>query len=492
MAQKIQDESDQAVWVSIPKAFMDAPNPLSVPSIARDALSQLQSAGYTGDQTFIGGHSLGGVFLPNVVDKNRGLKEEQVLGFIRLGAFAQRDEKESEKPSLTLCGAMDGMVRTSRIAEHFQRSIVAKGDTEETRLAQATVLVKGMNHFAFLTGNAPFMKTFRDLEADISPNQACFEVGSTIADFIDTHQQESSKAKASSLLSRIEDTREFIAPILEAMELEGSYHIQEPDFKDEGLANVNFDGSQWVANAQEKMAPALGNDKEYGVTKNEIHRCWFLNPLAEVKFYHPSIDCDKQSTTSKVNMNTVSELVYEATDSIFDGGFFSNAPSEIRAKFNSPQAILEAAGVETAEPTAVAPENFAKELNAKTIEWALAKVPEQVRQRYLERGVLLHAGKDLEQNNGPSWIWSSLAFRPGVDKDGRRCRFLDSPTMKTATDHPIPAVGGKVYCKLLSPSKALDWIYTDSLRPPEPQNMLQSVLSSMMVSDRQEVPSCTL
>lgn len=36
--------------------------------------------------------------------------------------------------------------------------------------------------------------------------------------------------------------------------------------------------------------------------------------------------------------------------------------------------------------------------------------------------------------------------------------------MSTPLDHPVPFSGGKLYCKLLSPAKALDWMYTDSLR----------------------------
>lgn len=40
--------------------------------------------------------------------------------------------------------------------------------------------------------------------------------------------------------------------------------------------------------------------------------------------------------------------------------------------------------------------------------------------------------------------------------------------MTTPVDYPLKAIGGMLYCKLLSPAKALDWMYTDSLRQPSP------------------------
>ena len=481
MATKIQEQSDQAVWISIPKVFMDAPNPVMLPNVVRNAMTQLQDAGYAGSQAFIGGHSLGGVFLSDIVNEKEGLKKDEVLGFIRLGAFQQRDDdSENDFPQLTLCGDLDGMVRTSRIAEDFHHNIIAKGDTEETRLFHSTVLVKGMNHFAFLSGKAPFMKQFRDLETEISVSHASSEVSSAIAEFIDTHHRSRSKAK--SLLNRVERTHQYIEPMLEAMELEGSYHINTPSFEDEGKADAEFNlGSKWAVAAQQSVAPELPNGLEYETVKNEFHRCWFADPLAEVPFYHPTVE--RKPHSNYVQMNTVSELVYDPADGIFDGGFFSNAPSEIRCKFNSAESILRAAGIEESEATDSV--NVASRINANTIEWALSKVPEEVRRRYLERGVQLMAGNDVEKTSGPAWIWSTLKFRAGTDEAGRDVRFLDSPTMNTSIDHPIPHAGGKMYCKLLSPSKALDWIYTDSLRSSP--NFVESLVSSLLPEEPAEL-----
>ena len=57
--------------------------------------------------------------------------------------------------------------------------------------------------------------------------------------------------------------------------------------------------------------------------------------------------------------------------------------------------------------------------------------------------------------------------------------------MNTPLDHPVPFVGGKLYCKLLSPAKALDWMYTDSLRSPTKLGKVlnEGVLSPMKFLD---------
>jgi hypothetical protein len=71
----------------------------------------------------------------------------------------------------------------------------------------------------------------------------------------------------------------------------------------------------------------------------------------------------------------------------------------------------------------------------------------------------LVAGPDRSHNNGPGWIWSGLSF--DRRKDVVEVRWH---TLLTAVDHPIPFANRKLYMKLLSPVRVLDWgMYTDSL-----------------------------
>lgn len=328
------------------------------------------------------------------------------------------------------------------------------------------------------------MKTIRDLDPEIDHAEAVARVGSTIAEFMDIHHgttpsvsssSPSIMAKQKSLLDKIQTTHNYIRPLLRAMELEGSYHMATPRYlcNEEENAESSYDGpvaegSPWAAKIQHDLAPSLAYvGGSYANTTDEYHQSWWINPFADPPFYHPQVNANVHDDCGlRVEMKTVSEAVYEKTDLIFDGGFFSNSALEIRTKFNSPQAILKAAGVEADfEPV----KNVASQMNANTIEWAWKEAPEVVQRRYERRGVKLYAGKDIEHQSGPGWIWSYLNFRRGHRQDGnghlKDCMYIDSHTMVTPLDHPVPFAGGKLYCKLLSPAKALDWMYTDSLRP---------------------------
>lgn len=63
-------------------------------------------------------------------------------------------------------------------------------------------------------------------------------------------------------------------------------------------------------------------------------------------------------------------------------------------------------------------------------------------------------------NAGPLWIWYYMQYKDNADKTET---LLQSPMMRTPTDYPIAEARGFHYCKLLSPFRALEWIYIDSL-----------------------------
>jgi Alpha/beta hydrolase family len=459
VARRVQDESNRPTYVVVPKMPLDIPNPLVVPAIVQRALEDLQKAGYQSDKVFIGGHSLGGVFLPDIICKDGstpGLQEDQILGMIYLGSFLARGTTDDSVlhnfPSLTLTGDLDGMVRVSRIAEDYHRNVVSKLNStatmEEAQLHHSVVLVEGMNHFGFVRGKAPFMKQLRDLPQEISHEEAASEVAKSIASFMRIHQSTEGRINAakSYLLHNIQRTVDYLQPMLDALELEGS-------------RNVGCDpsvGSIWTSEIQLELLKKAGVPNVGNLDiADEFRPSWYLNPLAKVPFYHPKVEKAQDGT---VFVKTMTDPIYEKTDEIFDGGFFSNTVHELRCKFNSPQATLEK--IKGRRVPFDTNHNFAKDLNQIAIDWAMAKAPQRVLRRYIKDGAQLVTGDDISHNNGLTWIWSYLSFKK---TNQRECQ-VRSHVMTTPTDHPIPAAGGKMYCKVLSPAKVLDFMYTDSLR----------------------------
>jgi hypothetical protein len=68
---------------------------------------------------------------------------------------------------------------------------------------------------------------------------------------------------------------------------------------------------------------------------------------------------------------------------------------------------------------------------------------------------------------GPLWIFSMLTMKVKT-RAGRKVLKVVSPTMRTQPDSPAtklyPDSDSMHYCKLMSPARVMEWIYTDGLR----------------------------
>lgn len=188
---------------------------------------------------------------------------------------------------------------------------------------------------------------------------------------------------------------------------------------------------------------------------NEFRASWYLNPFAKVPFSHP------KGIKSSNRHLSMSDPIYETTDTFFDGSFFSNTVHELRCKFNSPQAVLEEATSQKA--LFFEHHNFAKKLNQRAIDWAVVNAPAPVSEDVKNEPVcgllpvmISLVRVDLELSHlrqAPNSRGQKVIPKDPFVYHGDRIR-----------DHPIPSFGGKMYCKILSPAKVLDWVYTDSLR----------------------------
>ena len=326
------------------------------------------------------------------------------------------------------------------------------------------------------------MNKARDLDPEIDDELARSRTASVVANFIDAHHPTDLKrnllsstnsepdlihtqqtirinnAKAD-LLKHVERTGEYVKPMISMMMLEGSRYLDQ-----------NVTGSPW----SERIQLEILKDFPISKVKDEYHESWYLNPLAKMPFFHPKVKeihlDDENKKVVGLDLGICTEAVYERTEPKLDTGFFSNTATELRCKLNSPQVIQQAMGKIDAEFQIQ--RNVARRMNDFTIDYALMHAPPAVHRRYRERGIQLVTGDDILHDNGPTWIWSPLTMEPHTkfklsSASIERTRTLQSHTMQTPVDHPVPFAGGKVYIKLLSPARALDWMYTDCLRNPD-------------------------
>ena len=124
-AQNQMKEAGKRLWVGIPQFILDTPEPILIDHYFESMLDDLQSAGFTGDNVFISGHSLGGV----MGQKYAKGKSDTIKGQILLGSVLLRDYRsiqddgkshfDYDVPTLTIGGTKDGMMRVTRLAEAY-------------------------------------------------------------------------------------------------------------------------------------------------------------------------------------------------------------------------------------------------------------------------------------------------------------------------------------------------------------------------------------
>ncbi len=107
--------------------------------------------------------------------------------------------------------------------------------------------------------------------------------------------------------------------------------------------------------------------------------------------------------------------------------------------------------------------------------WAVATAGRDTRARFESVGQPYTFADDLPREGGPLWLYASLEFNTVAGPDGAEVVSVAAPMQKTAIDYwethfpfprpsAIPDPGCFHYCKLLSPARAMEWVYVDSLR----------------------------
>lgn len=145
-----------------------------------------------------------------------------------------------------------------------------------------------------------------------------------------------------------------------------------------------------------------------------------------------------------------------------DTGYYPVAASEIKTKINSRQRIQEKAGYDSPDfHEADEVGNRCAEINDASINWAYSKLSPAAKKNYDDFGEKLITGDDKgPYNEGPLWIWTYMDYTENDDKSEMT---IQSAMMRTPIDYAISAAAGFHYCKVLSPFKAIEFMYTDAL-----------------------------
>lgn len=194
------------------------------------------------------------------------------------------------------------------------------------------VVMRGMSHLQFASGEPSDMIRKYDLKPEINDSMAHQATGSLLGKFV--YLTLSNRSIAGEMLVAVETAGMFFQPLLDAYMLEGSHFLKPPcnSGPPTPLCQV---GCPWTEKAVVNMA---------GLSKVDIKDTDTLHPAMDL-FHHPKIfsSCPLPIVGCNITTSSVSENIYyrERTDS----GLVPNSACEIRAKMKSRQSIMLASGM---------------------------------------------------------------------------------------------------------------------------------------------------
>lgn len=134
---------------------------------------------------------------------------------------------------------------------------------------------------------------------------------------------------------------------------------------------------------------------------------------------------------------------------------------EIKTKLKSNQYIHQQAGMPNADfKTLDQQGNECAKINQAVLYWALAQASSSVVAHYKSVGTQMLFAQDKASLNGGTWIIDALDYK--TDK-AANTMTLTSKNVVTNHSELVGIFKDMHYCKVLSPFRAMEWIYVDSL-----------------------------
>ena len=281
------------------------------------------------------------------------------------------------------------------------------------------------------------------------------------------------KVAKNSLGQRLSETQDFIKPILDALHYEGYHNFRPPCLCPTDICEPMPNCTALCPFTSAVSQVMMGSGLE-GLTVNNsdsFHDVWETQPTVHL----PSVknSCSSPSGCT-LQTTTITQAVYHTGEDLeiwkkhfdvpeMDSGFLPISAVELRTKLNSRQSIYAHAGVSNPSFDELDGGDVrCGEINQKSWNWAQDTAAASTMGRFKSYGQPYTIGLDIDVcPAGPCWIWKELQYNTTASGDAVELR---SPQFSTATDFPLPKTAGFHYCKVLSPARAMEWIYVDGLR----------------------------
>ncbi|XP_042877812.1 uncharacterized protein LOC122256904 [Penaeus japonicus] len=432
LGEAIQAASSLKLWIGLVRPFLfDLPNPSAVVPDLDKTLQAMRDLGMTSDKIFLAGHSLGGIVLQN----DQWTEENGVQGWVLMASYLPAGAlANTSLPVMHISGDLDGQDKVTHVMSTFEELQDTLDENPTNVHTMPVVLLEDVNHMHFASGEPPAAVVAKDVLSPMSQEDAQALIARHVSAFLTivTGQPEADVPEAQQVLD--------VAHMSTSIILQPLQYLTEVTEGD-GLR------SSWSEMGQRVMSAVAEEDRGHLRVTDTIYPT--TSELASSK---PQVVLDG----SVANVSTCTHVYPPTTGEVMDGLLTA---SQMAVKFKSREAVMEVLtplGVQFTE------EVSCKEVNEAAFQLALDSASEVARQRFASRGRPATFHEDDVKLTGSGWLQAHLHYNEtdaGLE--------ITSPSLPTGVNVGF-GLGGMHYCKLLAPSRALEYIMVDSLRGTEP------------------------
>merc|ERR1712106_651237 len=364
-------------------------------------------AGYSTETIFFGGHSLGGIVLESYISGHADIAN----GIALIGTWLPdllgeklMGNNEYPVPVLTAIGELDGGGLSYLRREAEETAQLPGSVTSFSK----TVLVPQVNHAQVASGEIDQGVIDNDIDAELTEDEAHHMYGERLADWL----------------------------VLNAL------HLGLVSQDDALPALANF--VEYEAATAEFLVPFnMAHEKEQVGLHSE-----FVTNVPTFLGYKPNVK------ESDGNILISTYLYFNYDSDVLD---FNNhlSASTVKAKMKLADSIYTLLGLpERGEMMTCA------EINAKTMEYAISIASETA----LERMNLKGRSLTFVEDKVYSWGGISWEYSGGLQWTLNDDNSVELESARLTSEPNFPLFPGEHYCDLLSPYRALEWIYIESVR----------------------------
>lgn len=364
-------------------------------------------------QIILGGHGQSGSLIQQFVSEY----PDVVSGIILLGARVMSDKilMQLNVPTMTVIGNLDGLTKITTLANVYKKFLQQIKADPSLKYRYPMVVLDGVNHGIFSNGQLPIHLLIQDIPLDTEYEKLLQDILQPISTFLLYCRGENGRVVLDSLNDYFVETNKILEPLLKAHQIT----IDPKEYK-----------SHWVKQSQMWLSDLVGPDS----TRINIESYFTYQSAFNPALFNESV--------SKVTIYLFSQLdtPVEKIDS-------DEIPLQIHARMFRRDAILKKLGIKQNDSS---PERTCKDLNYASYVIAYNRSAEKIRKRFDKRnpGILFH--EDIIIPSESSWNEKNILVT-------RHNRVLHVTSYAYITENND--ADGHIFCTLLPPIRAMEWIY---------------------------------